>query len=200
MKRRTAIKNTALLFGYAITAGALTETFISCKNETRNVALDWNPEFFTKNQANTLAEMTETILPRTTTPGAKDIGVPQFLDKVLKKMLSEAEQKDFVAGLDKLEETCKKTNGKYFDECSKEQREALLLKMDKEAAKFPPTMWGITLVEKPDPITFYRRLKGLTLMAYFTSEKVDKDLLVYDPIPGGYDGEMPYKGQNAWSE
>lgn len=200
MKRRDALKHTALLFGYAVTAGALTETFIACKNEARTVNLAWKPEFLSANQANTLAEMTETILPRTATPGAKDIGVPQFIDKVLKKLLSEADQKDFVAGLDKLEETCKSTNGKYFDECSKEQREALLLKMDKEAAKFPPSMWGITLVEKPDPITFYRRLKGLTLMAYFTSEKVNKELLVYDPVPGQYIACMPLGTQNSWSE
>jgi hypothetical protein len=200
MNRRTAIKNTALMFGYAITAGALTETFISCKNEPRAVNLAWKPEFLTVQQANTLAEMTETILPRTATPGAKDIGVPQFIDKVLKKLLSEAEQKDFVAGLEKLEETCKSTNGKYFDECTPAQREALLLKMDKEAAKFPPNMWGITLVKNPDPITFYRRLKGLTLMAYFTSEKVSKELLVYEPVPGKYYGAVPYKGQNSWSE
>ena len=188
------------MFGYAVTAGALTETFISCKNETRNVTLAWKPSFLTTNQANTLAEMAETILPRTATPGAKDIGIAPFLDKVLQKLLSEAEQKDFLAGLDTLEATCKSTNGKYFDECTKEQREALLLKMDKEAAKFPPTMWGITLVEKPDPITFYRRLKGLTLMAYFTSEKVNKELLVYDPIPSEFIACMPFNGQNAWSE
>jgi hypothetical protein len=200
MKRRTVLKNTALLFGYAITAGALTETFIACKNEARNVTLAWKPEFLTVNQANTLAEMTETILPRTATPGAKDIGVPQFIDKVLKKLLSEADQKEFIAGLEKLEETCKSTNGKYFDECTQAQREALLLKMDKAAAKFPPNMWGITLVKNPDPITFYRRLKGLTLQAYFTSEKVNKELLVYEPVPGKYDGAMPYKGQNSWSE
>ena len=200
MNRRTAIKQTALIFGYAITSGALTETFVACKNEARTVNLSWKPEFLTANQANTLAEMTETILPRTATPGAKDIGVPQFIDKVLKKLLSEADQKDFVAGLDKLEETCKSINGKYFDECTKEQREALLLKMDKEAAKFPPNMWGITLVEKPDPITFYRRLKGLTLMAYFTSQKINKETLVYEPVPGKYIGCMPYNGQNLWSE
>ena len=200
MNRRIAIKNTALFFGYAVTVGALTDTFIACRNETRNVTLDWKPEFLTANQANTLAEMTETILPRTKTPGAKDIGVPQFIDKVLKKLLSEADQKDFVEGLDKLEETCKSTYGKYFDECTKEQREALLLDMDKKSAKFPPSVWGITLVEKPDPITFYRRLKGLTLMAYFTSEKVNKELLVYDPVPGGYNGSVPYKGENLWSE
>ncbi|MBL7817736.1 MAG: gluconate 2-dehydrogenase subunit 3 family protein [Saprospiraceae bacterium] len=200
MNRREAIKNTALFIGYAVSAGALTETFISCQNDSRTVSLDWKPEFLTTNQANTLAEMAETILPRTATPGAKDIGVPQFLDKVLKKLLNEAEQKDFVAGLEALEKMCKSAYGKYFDECTKEQREALLLKMDKEATKFPPNMWGITLVEKPEPITFYRRLKGLTLMAYFTSEKVAKDILVYDPIPGQYIGCMPQNGQNSWSE
>ena len=188
------------MFGYAMTAGALTETFISCAQDKRNVTLDWKPSFLSTNQANTLAEMAETILPRTATPGAKDIGIAPYLDKVLQKLLSEAEQKDFLAGLDVLETTCKSTNGKYFDECTKEQREALLLKMDKEAAKFPPNMWGITLVEKPDPITFYRRLKGLTLMAYFTSEKVNKELLVYDPIPSGYIACMPFNGQNSWSE
>ena len=200
MKRRELLKSGALFFGYAVTVGALTDTFIACRNETRNVTLDWKPEFLTTNQANTLAEMTETILPRTATPGAKDIGVPQFLDKVLKKLLSEADQKDFVAGLDKLEETCKSVNGKYFDQCTKEQREALLLDMDKKAAKFPPSVWGITLVEKPDPITFYRRLKALTLMAYFTSEKVNKELLAYDPIPSEYNGHLAYTGQNVWSE
>ena len=87
MNRRIAIKNTALFFGYAVTVGALTDTFIACRNETRNVTLDWKPEFLTANQANTLAEMTETILPRTKTPGAKDIGVPQFIESCHKVFL-----------------------------------------------------------------------------------------------------------------
>jgi hypothetical protein len=200
MNRRTAIKNTALLFGYTLTAGALTETFMACQNEAQTVNLSWKPTFLTANQANTLAEMTETILPRTATAGAKDIGVPQFLDKMLTKLLSEAEQKDFVTGLEALEKTCKKTNGKYFDECTTAQREALLLAMDKEAAKFPPNMWGITLLKNPDPITFYRRLKGLTLMAFFTSEKITKEVFAYDEIPGKYIGSLPYTGQNSWSE
>ena len=34
--------------------------------------LDWKPEFLSANQANTVAEMAETILPKTKTPGAKN--------------------------------------------------------------------------------------------------------------------------------
>ena len=198
MNRREYIKNTALILGYAVSAGALSNAFIACKSE-REIKLDWQPTFLTKPQAQTLAEITETILPKTSTPGAKDIGVTQYIDKVLKDLLSEEEQKDFVKGLESLEDICHSNYGRYFEECTQEQREQLLLKMDRDAAKFPPTMWGIVLVEKPDPITFYRRLKALTLTAYFTSEKIGKEVLSYDPIPGTYIGCMPYTGQNLWS-
>jgi Gluconate 2-dehydrogenase subunit 3 len=198
MNRRDYIKNTALIIGYAISAGALSEAFVACKSE-RELKLDWQPSFLTKPQAQTLAEMAETILPKTSTPGAKDIGVAQYIDKVLKDLLSETEQKDFVKGLEVLEDICKSNYGRYFEECTLEQKEQILLKMDRDAAKFPPTMWGIVLVENPDPVTFYRRLKALTLTAYFTSEKIGKDVLSYNPIPGVFIGCMPYTGQNVWS-
>ncbi len=98
MNRREYLKNTALFLGYAVSSSALTATFIACKSE-RQVQLDWKPTFLTPNQAKTLGEMTETILPKTSTPGAKEIGVPQFIDSVLKNLLSEAEQQDFKKGL-----------------------------------------------------------------------------------------------------
>lgn len=198
MNRREYIKNTALFIGYAVSASALSETFIACKHE-REITVNWEPKFLTKPQAQTLAEMTETILPKTSTPGAKDIGVAQYIDSVLKNLLSEAEQQEFVKGLESVQDMSKSNYGKYFEECDQTQREQLLLKLDRDAAKFPPTMWGIVLVEKPDPITFYRRLKGLTLTAYFASEKIGKEVLAYDPIPGHFDSCIPYSGQNVWS-
>ncbi len=198
MNRREYLKNTALLVGYAVSASALSETFMACKTE-RVVNLDWQPVFLNKFQANTLSEMTETILPKTATPGAKEIGVPQFIDKVLKDLLSEDEQQDFMKGLQSLDDICMGNYGKYFEACTKEQKEQILLKMDRDAAKLPPSVWGITLVEKPDPVMFYRRVKALTISAYFTSEKIGKEVLVYDPIPGEYIGCMPFTGQNVWS-
>ncbi|MBO0948635.1 gluconate 2-dehydrogenase subunit 3 family protein [Fibrella forsythiae] len=196
MNRRNALKTSALFMGYTVSAAALTETFIACAKEAH---LDWKPIFLTNNQANTIAEITETILPKTTTPGAKELGVPQFVDKMLKELLSEADQKDFLAGLDTLEDRCKSANGQSFVDCTPAQREAFLLTLDKEAAPFPPSLWGITL--KPaGPPAFYRRLKSLTLLGYYTSEKIGKEVLAYDPVPGPFIACMPLNGQNAWNE
>ncbi|QMW00379.1 gluconate 2-dehydrogenase subunit 3 family protein [Spirosoma foliorum] len=199
MQRRDALKHTALFFGYAVSISALSETFIACSKEA---TLSWKPEFLTNNQANTIAEITETILPKTKTPGAKELGVPQFVDKMLKDLLSEDEQKDFLAGLDTFDfdKACEASTGKPFVDCTPEQRTSFLLKQDKEAAKLPPSVWGIRLAA-PGPTAFFRRVKELTLLGYFTSEKVGKTILGYDPIPGHYIACMPLAtGEKAWNE
>jgi hypothetical protein len=197
MNRRDYIKNTMLTLGYAVSVGAVSELLTSCQKEA---SLDWKPVFLSNNQANTIAEIAETILPKTQTPGAKDLGVPQFIDKMLKDLLSETDQKEFIEGIEQLDERCEKEFGKVFVECDTKQREQILIALDKESPKFPLTLWGIVLVEKPEPITFFRRVKSMTLMGYFTSEKVGKELLTYNPVPGKFIGEIEYKGQNAWSE
>ena len=197
MQRREALKHTALFFGYAVSATALSETFVACSKDAH---LDWKPEFLTVNQANTIAEVTETILPKTKTPGAKELGVPQFVDKMLKDLLSKEEQTDFVAGLEKLDESCDTAYGKSFVDCSPQQREEFLTKLDKESAKLPPSVWGIRLAP-PGPTPFFRRLKELTLLGYFTSRKVGKEILSYDPLPGAYIACLPLSEVgNSWNE
>ncbi len=197
MERREAIKNTVLFLGYSVSFTALSETFIACN---KAVSVDWEPVFLSKAQANTISEITETILPKTSTPGAKDLGVPQFIDKMLKDLLSEEDQKGFIADLDTFEKDCKAANGKAFVDCDQAQREAYLLKLDKAAAKPPSSFWGISTVAKPEPVAFFRSLKGLTLMGYYTSEEVGLNILRYDPVPGEYIACMPLEGQNSWSE
>ncbi len=197
MNRREILKSSALFLGYAVSTTALSQTFLACTQEAK---LDWKPVFLTNNQAASIAEITETILPKTKTPGAKELGVPQFVDKMLKDLLSEEEQKDFVAGLEKLEEECEKAHGKSFVECTPQQREAFLTQLDKEAEALPPSVWGIRLAP-PSPTPFFRRLKELTLVGYFTSQKIGKEVLGYDPIPGNYIACMPLTpGMNAWNE
>ncbi len=180
MNRRDILKSSALFLGYAVSATALSATFMACSQEAK---LDWNPLFLSNNQAASIAEITETILPKTKTPGAKELGVPQFIDKMLKDLLSPEEQKDFLAGLEKLEEECEKAYSKSFVECTPQQRQEFLTKMDTEAAKLPPSVWGIRLAP-PSPTPFFRRVKELTLLGYFTSQKIGKEVLGYDPIPG----------------
>jgi Gluconate 2-dehydrogenase subunit 3 len=197
MNRREALK----LIGYAVPLTAATDLFLSCQSEAK-VSLEWKPVFLTDKQANILAEVAETILPKTQTPGAKELGVPQFIDKMLKELLTAEDQKEFAEGLEKLDKDCKSVQGKAFSACTPQEREAYITKVDKEAASAPttPSVWGITL-GNPSPPPFFRKLKGMVLFGYFTSEKVGKEVLTYDPVPGDFIGCMPLKEVgNAWTE
>ena len=200
MNRRTYIKNTALFLGYAVSASAITDTFLACKNEVQ-AKLDWQPKFLSPNQANLVAGITETILPKTATPGAKDIGIARFIDRMLNDIYDDKGRKEFVADLKTFDDTCQKTTGKTFLDCSKQEREAFLLKLEKASPKNPPNVWGTNMIVdknagEPD---FYRKLKGITIWGYFTSEKIAKEVLDYDPIPGPYVGSVPYTGQKNGS-
>jgi hypothetical protein len=47
---------------------------------------------------------------------------------------------------------------------------------------------------------FWGQIKDLTVTGYFTSEVGCTQALRYEPVPGRYDGEMPYKkGDKAWA-
>lgn len=41
------------------------------------------------------------------------------------------------------------------------------------------------------PLPFYRQVKALTLLGYFTSKEIGTKVLVYDPVPGPYKGDIP---------
>ncbi|HEY0676999.1 MAG TPA: gluconate 2-dehydrogenase subunit 3 family protein [Chitinophagaceae bacterium] len=57
--------------------------------------------------------------------------------------------------------------------------------------------------EKPKedpPRHYFRMMKELTLLGYFTSEVGQKQALRYNPVPGRYEGCVPYtKGEKAWA-
>lgn len=197
MNRRDYLKQTALFLGYAVSATTVSELMLSCKS-TAN--LDWKPTFFNENQANLIAEISETILPKTTTPGAKEMGVPQFIDKLVAQTSSKAGQKELIAGMEKFEKAAVDKYGKAFTELDNAQRQEFLVEQDKISPPFPPNMWGIMLDPDPKPITFYRGLKNMVLLSYFTSEKIGEEVLVYRPVPGPYSGCIPYEGQNSWAE
>ncbi|MGB3172933.1 MAG: gluconate 2-dehydrogenase subunit 3 family protein [Saprospiraceae bacterium] len=98
------------------------------------------------------------------------------------------------------EEDCIKKYGRGFQSLDKAQKEQYLIDQDKNAPKFPISMWGINLDPHPQPITFYRRLKSMVLMGYYTSEKISKEVLVYAPVPGDYMGCVPIGARNSYAD
>ena len=186
MNRRQAIKNTVLAMGYTISVPSVISIFNSCTSDT---ATEWKPQLFSSEQGKVLGELAETILPRTQTPGARDLKIDQFIDGLIKRVFSEEDQQFFLKGIDAFEKERKDKNGKGFVESSTEQRNQLLTKMEQESAKLSPTMWGFDM-KNANSSSFYRRVKELTLLGYFTSQEVGKNILVYDPVPGAYAGDI----------
>ncbi|HLO46479.1 MAG TPA: gluconate 2-dehydrogenase subunit 3 family protein [Leadbetterella sp.] len=197
MNRRNYIKNTAAALGLTLTGSSMSEMLLSCQTQAK---LDWKPAFFTNNQAALIAEIAETILPKTKTPGAKEMAVPQFIDKMVKETMDEASQKNLIEGIDSFEEEVKAKYNTDFMSLKPNEKLEFLKKLDEEKPRSGLSMWGIALEKDVPQPTFFKTIKGLTLFGFYTSEEIGRNVLVYDPVPGEYIGCMPLKGQNSWTE
>jgi len=157
------------------------------------------PQFFTTSEANCISTLVETILPRTETPGALDVKVAVFLDRIFAQTYDEAEQKQVRADIAKFNEDCKKQHGAVFADLSSEDKINVLTAAESSSGKFSQGVWGKT-VGPQEPIGFYRSIKSMAIWAYCSSEKIGKEVLNYDPVPGEYKGCIPLSDVgNKWS-
>jgi len=135
-----------------------------------------SPAYLSPAQDALLAEMVETIIPATDTPGAKELGVHQFVQKMVADCYEKQVLTSFAKGVDALEETAKKKSGKTFAALDKAGRTELLGNLEAAGG------------EGKD---FYALVKGLTIRGYMTSEYVMTNLTHYELIPGRYHGCVP---------
>ena len=176
MNRRDAIKRTSLLLGGALSASVITGVLNGCQP---SLEPDWLPQILSPEQAALVEGVTERILPGTDTPGAKEVGVTEFIDLMLKDAFSEKEQAAFLTGVNSIEQQCVELNGRPFLKCKQEEQDELLKSMDASAYEGPEDM---------EPKPFFRQLKELTLLGYFTSERIMNEVLNFNPVPGAYQG------------
>ena len=189
MNRREAVSRVALLLGGTIVgAGYFLE---GCKPADRKAG---QLAEFTPDEVAYLDEIAETILPATDTPGAKDAKVGAFMTVMVKDCYEERDQKEFRRGMEKINELSNKKFDKNFMLITPQQRHDLLVELDKEALEHLKN-------KKDDEATHYFRLmKELTLLGYFTSEPGATKALRYVETPGRYEGCIPYKkGDKAWA-
>ena len=190
MNRRDALSRVALILGGTVIGANI---FLEgCKPADKKVmtGLDFQPEDIAY-----LDEIADTILPTTAaSPGAKAAAVGTFMTVMVKDCYDEKEQKIFIEGMNKLQDACKKKNEKYFMECTPQQRHDLLVELDNEQKEFNKNK------KKEDPQHYFRMMKELTLLGYFTSEIGATKALRYIESPGKYEGCIPYKkGDKAWA-
>jgi len=188
MERRELLKMIALATGSALIGG---ELLLSGCTNTPAIGGD----AFSESDISFLDEVAETIIPKTTTPGAKDAAVGTFMTVMVNDCYTKDDQKIFHEGIGKLDEACKKTHNTSFMKASPEQRTSLLTALDKEAKEIQQAK------KKEDPSHYFTMMKQLTLLGFFTSKPGATQVLRHIPVPGKYDGNFPYKkGDKAWAE
>ena len=130
-----------------------------------------------RDQNELLAEIVETIIPVTDTPGAKALNVHQFIQKMVTDCFDKPAQELFAKGIVLTDELAQKSFGKSFSAGDTTQRTALLTQMSQSADS----------VQKD----FYSMVKNLTIRGYMNSEYVMTNLMHFEFIPGRYHGCVP---------
>lgn len=196
MDRRKALKRTGILTGAAILTPTLLSIIQSCKGESR---LEWKPLVLDQNEANFIAAFVDTILPRTKTPGALDVKVDMFIDRLVAETYDKAGQENFKQAIKKFNEDCTRDFGAPFANLSAEKKAEVCQAEEKTSGQFNGGVWG-TAVGVQKPIGFYRSLKSMAIWLYFSSEEIGENVLNYDPIPQKYEGCLNVDDiGNRWS-
>jgi len=219
-RREAVARVAALLGGVALIGGSALIT--GCRTEKTDVP--FTP--FTPDDVAYLDEIADTILPTTSTPGAKAAKTGELMARIITDSYSPEDQTTFRAGMVKLDDASKdKNGGKTFMQATPEQRLALLKTLDKEQFDYsekhrldqlrkskeflaqavqenaPKTeSQQATAASDQPPNRYFRMMKELSLLGYFTSEIGCTQAQVYEEAPGRYDPCLPYTpGQKAWA-
>ena len=187
--RREAIRRVALLMGGAVSAPAILGVLAGCSAEPATEA-EWKPTFLTQAQALLVAEVAEIMIPRTDTPGAKDVGISAFIDKMMQDAYPKEEQARFFAGLADFEAQAKREHGRAFLELEPALRTALVKQVHDPAVKVDQAS-NLPVAERGRP--FILTMKELTMLGYFISEPGATQVLQYRPVPGAYYACIPLK-------
>jgi glucoside 3-dehydrogenase (cytochrome c) hitch-hiker subunit len=179
ISRREAIRRAALLAGVA-----LSPELLAFVGRAQTAAAK---SYLTAAQAAVAGAAADRILPRTDTPGATDVGVPAFLDRFYGEFMSPPDQKLFVSGLDEIETAAKAAHGASFATLAPPQQDAVLR--------------SVASSQQGRDQSSFALLRSTTILGYFTSEPVGKNVLHYDPVPGAYDGCVPIDqvGRRNWT-
>lgn len=189
MDRREALKNTALMIGM-VSASSILGVMSGCKaGKTR----DWVPVVLTDGKVDLVADIAERIIPKSDTPGAKDVGVDAFIDMLLNGYMEEKEVQAFLAGLVEVDSVANSIYGDTFRSLKPEEQDGVLVAMAEAADK---------LEGEERAMAFFPKMKELTITGYFTSELVAEKHLNYQPIPGDFKGcvDIAEVGNVVWAE
>jgi hypothetical protein len=186
MNRREAVTRLIAITGGMVIGGEFLMS--GCARFDKRVKTDFTPADIAL-----LDEIGETILPTTTdSPGAKAAGVGAFMAKVVNDCYDDDAHVAFERGLEAVDKASRKRHDKPFMESTPAERTALLNEIDREAREHARTR------KRDEDHHYFRMMRELTLVAYFSSEIGATKALRYVESPGAYRDEPYAKGDKAW--
>ena len=188
--RREALQRVSALLGGAALVG---HAALLAGCATDGAARVSSGDSFTAREIALFDEIADTILPTTDTPGAKAAGVGSFMARMVTDAYDASQQRVFRNGMRALERECGAMYGVEFMAASPPQRLALLERLDREQFEAA----GRSRSGGPH---YFRMLKELTLLGYFTSQIGCTQAQRYAETPGRFDPCVPYvPGEKTWA-
>jgi hypothetical protein len=146
--------------------------------------------FFTSNESAFITALADTLIPKTDTPGALEAGVPAGFDQLLTGWASGVRRAAVKRAIAALLADLDQRAGEPFVSASPAARLSALTALDADA-------YGAEHERYED----YRDIKVLMVRLYYASEPGATLELRHDPVPGGYDGDVPFaKIGRTWAD
>jgi hypothetical protein len=181
MDRREVLRRVAIITGATVVGG---EMFLltGCKTDSSSgtAAAALSAVSFSKEQVSLLHEIGSIILPAPQgSIGAKDVGIGEFMAKMVKDCYQPDNAKIFMEGLNKIASS--------FTKASQEQKATLLSEIDKEARGYNKSK------KKEDPTHYFTMMRQLTVLGFATSKEGATQVFNWVPVPGKFDANFKYK-------
>jgi glucoside 3-dehydrogenase (cytochrome c) hitch-hiker subunit len=207
LTRRDVLQMVTVLLGGAVLTGGERVFAITFDDSALAVANEQGTSLFTGADVAMLDEIAETILPETSTPGAKAAKTGAFMALMVTDAYDARQQQVFRAGLGQVDEACRKAHGVAFMQATPAQRLSVVEALDREQksamdARTPArTNRAPAAPAAPDePAHYFRMMKELTLLGYFTSEIGYTKAMRYRESPGRFDPCAPQApGDKIWA-
>ena len=136
-------------------------------------------------QRATLGALADAIIPRTDTPSATDVGVLAWIDVIIADYYTSDDRALLLTGLDAIDAMARQGAGQPFSALTGAPLVAIMTALDVPSDRTLPAVRG------------YQRAKGLVIHGYFTSERVQKDVLKNEIMPGRFVGDAPMPARSG---
>jgi len=192
ISRRQALRRVGALLGGLVSAPTIAGVMGGC---TRESGPEWSPDALTAAQNEMVDAISEIIIPATDTPGARAANVNRFVDAMVGESYLPEDRERFLRGLDHLDARCQDEHGASFIDLDAPQQRSLVGELDDNA--FGP---GAPAFD-PDAPPFFRMMKELTIVGYYTSKIGATEELKLNIVPGRHEGDVPYDEiGRAWAQ